>query len=113
MRYIALGFDEEYKAPADKTEAKNAEKEAIAKLDKVGKAALEEANTRLQNYKKNFEALQNFVKDEIEKNFEEFEFYLPNEAHLGASVLIPARYIGESPTPSFYIYIDGVIEQKY
>jgi len=49
----------------------------------------------------------------LKKNFEEFEFYLPNEAHLGASVLIPARYIGESPTPSFYIYIDGVIEQKY
>jgi len=69
MRYIALGFDEEYKAPADKTEAKNAEKEAIAKLDKAGKAALGEADTRLQNYKKNFEALQNFVKDEIEKEF--------------------------------------------
>jgi len=113
MRYEALGLGEDYKAPADKTEAKNAEKAAIAKLDKSGKVSLNEANKRLESYKANFEKLQNFVKDEIEKNFEEFEFFLPNEANLGASVIIPARYVGEALSPTFYVFVDGVNEVKY
>jgi len=113
MRYEALGLGEDYKAPADKTEAKNAEKAAIAKLDKSGKASLDEADKRLESYKANFKKLQTFVTDEIEKNFEEFEFFLPNEAHLGLSVLIPARYIGSALSPTFYVFLDGVIETKY
>jgi len=84
------------------------------KLEKDGKTAVDDANKRLASFKKNYEALATFIKDEVEANFKEFDFYLPGDgASLGGCMIIPARFIGEATTPSFYFFVDGLIEQKF
>jgi len=114
MRFEALGLGAEYKPPADKKTAAEAEKAAEAKLSKFEKAAYEAANKRLESYKKNFNALAAFIKDEVEKNFEEFDFYIPGEgAELGKCMIIPARFVGEATTPTFFYFIDGLEEKKF
>jgi len=68
---------------------------------------------RFESYKKNFAALQKFVKDEILANFDEFEFYTGAEpAAIGSCMIIPARYIGEALAPTFYFYVDGLVGEK-
>jgi hypothetical protein len=114
QRFDALGLGKEYKPPSDKKAAADAEKAAEAKLGKFEKGPLEAANKRLESYKKNFNALAAFVKDEVEKNFEEFDFYIPGDgAELGKCMIIPARFVGEATTPTFFYFIDGLEEKKF
>jgi len=112
-RWAALGFAADYKAPADKKAAAEAEAKAEAKLDKAGKAELAIWNKRLASFKANFPEYANFIKNVIEANFKEFEFYIPNEADLQSCVIIPARYVGEALSPTFYLWMDGIIEAKF
>jgi hypothetical protein len=110
----AIFGDEDYKAPADKAEAKKAETDAIAKLKADKKNELAAADKRLAQFKTNFADLVKFTKDELEANFDELTFYIPGEgATLGSCMLIPARYIGEAVTPSFYFFADGILENKF
>jgi len=114
LKYKGLGFDEDYKPPKDKKEAKDKEDAAYEKLEKDGKAAVDDANKKLASFKKNFEDLSKFVKDEVEDNFDEFEFYIPGDgASVGSCIIIPARFVGEALTPSFYFFSDGLLEQKF
>jgi len=108
----ALGFDEDNAIPSDKDAAKQAEKDALAKAGKSAKAQYEEWDGRLKQFKANFDKIQEFFKNEIEANFDECEFYLVEEGNLGESMIIPARYVGESTAPMFYVLRDGLRERK-
>jgi len=112
LRWKALEFDEDYTPPEDKKEAEAKEEAAAAKLSTFDRKPYEEAKAKLASFKANFESLQKFIKDEILANFDECEFYLPEETSLGDGMLIAARYIGESPAPIFYIFQDGIREKK-
>jgi len=112
-KFEILFDDAEYKAPEDKAEAKAAEEEAEGNLDAAQKAELKIAKGRIASFKKNFDAIQTFVKDEILKSFDEFEFYMPKETEFGETMLIPARYIGEAVAPTFYYFTDGLKEEKF
>jgi hypothetical protein len=99
--------------PTDKEELKKAEAAAEKKLNAYDKGRYDVLQTQFANYKKHFNALQAFVKDEIVKNFKDFDFYLPAEpATLGKCMIIPARYIGEATAPVFYFYVAGLLEEK-
>jgi len=102
----------EGKAPA-KEEAKAAETAAVAKLNKADKTKYEAILAQIEKFKKNFKVLQDFVKDEIVKNFKEFDFYIPAEPTiLGKSMLVPARWVGDATAPVFYLFTDGIVEEK-
>jgi len=111
-RYEALGLGKDYKV-TDKKAAAAKEKEAEAKLGKAGKVELAVWTKRLESFKNNFAALSAFVKDVIIPNFKEFEFYIPEEADLGSSLIIPARYVGEAVSPTFFLFADGILEAKF
>lgn len=97
----------------EKAEFKKAETAAIAKKSALGKTAIEAVTARLDSYKKNFAALQKFVKDEVLANFSEFDFYIaPEPATIASAMIIPARYIGEAVAPTFYYYVDGLESEK-
>jgi len=112
-RYAALGYDDDYKPPAKKADATAADAKAMAGLDKAGKAELSVWDKKLESFKTNYPLLADFVKTEIEKNFEEFEFYMPQDAELGACIVIPARYVGEALSPTFYLWADGIHLAKF
>jgi hypothetical protein len=108
-----LLFGDDAKAPTDKEELKKAETAAVAKLSKYDKAKYDAVVVRFERYKKNFKALQDFVKNEIVANFSDFDFFIaPEPAELGKCMIIPARYVGEAPAPVFYFFVDGLIEEK-
>jgi len=99
--------------PTDKEELKKAEAAAEKKLNAYDKTRYEQLQTQFANYKKHFKALQDFVKDEVVKNYKDFDFYLPAEpAQMGKCMIIPARYIGEATAPVFYFYAPGLLEEK-
>jgi len=112
-RYAALGYEDNYKAPAKKEDAAAADAKAMGKLDKAGKAELAVWDKKLASFKTNYPLLADFVKNEIEKNFEEFEFYIPLDAELGSCIVIPARYVGEAVSPTFYLWTDGIHFAKF
>jgi len=112
-KFDILFDDADYKAPDDKAEAKAAEEEAEAGLDAAKKAELKAAKARIVSFKKNFDNIQNWVKDEILKNFDDFEFYMPKDTEFGETMLVPARYIGEALAPTFYYFVDGLKEEKF
>jgi hypothetical protein len=112
----AMVFGDEVPASgtaAEKEEYKKLEAAAIAKFSALKKTQIGEVTARLESYKKNFSALQKFVKDEVLANFTEFDFYLaPEPATMLAAMIIPARYIGEAVAPTFYYYVDGLESEK-
>jgi hypothetical protein len=112
-------FGDESKIPpnstaAEKEEYKKLEAEALAKIkNATKKAEIAAITARFDSFKKNFAALQKFVKDEILANFSEFDFYIaPEPATIQAAMIIPARYIGEALAPTFYYYNDGLEQEK-
>jgi len=107
--YDLLGIEE---VPKDKEEAKAAISAAEGKLGKADKVAYKEAQGELKVFKARFDALQDFVTNEIVANFDEFDFYMPDGGELGECVIIPARYIGEATSPTFYFFKDGLKAQK-
>jgi len=114
---ILFGSEEkipEQKTAEQKEEYKKLSTAAIAKLKGLKKTEYEGLVARFASFKKNFPALQKFVKDEILANFTEFEFYKSSSesAVLGQSMIIPARYIGEALSPTFYFWMDGLIGEK-
>jgi len=114
QKYICLGFEKGYKPPADKKAAAEAEKAAEAKLSKFDKAPYETACKRLDSFKNNFKALSTFITDDVLKNFDEYDFYIPGDgAELGSCIIIPARFVGEATTPTFYYWVDGIVEKKF
>jgi len=96
----------------NKAENKAKEEEAAKELGKFDRPPYDQALARIESYKKNFEALQKFVLNEILANFESCEFYLPENGELGECLIIPARYIGESTAPVFYLFMDGIKSKK-
>jgi len=111
-------FGSDAKAPAQTTaeqkeEYKKAETAAAAKLKGLAKTEYEAIVARFNSFKRNFPALQKFVKDEILANFSEFDFYTAAEpVAVGSCMIVPARYIGEAPAPTFYFYLDGLHGEK-
>jgi len=112
VKWDALGFPSDYVPSEDKTEAKKKETDAAAELGKFDRPPYEASLAKIDNFRKNFEGLQKFVLNDIVGNFEQCEFYLPESAELGESMIIPARYIGESTSPVFYLFMDGIKEKK-
>jgi len=112
-RYALLFDNKDYKAPADKKAAADAEKAAEAKLGKADKAALGVLDAKLAKFKKNFPAISKWITDEVLANFSEFDFYYCDEGEIGKCMIIPARYIGEATAPTFYFFVDGILEQKF
>lgn len=74
--------------------------------------AIEEVKAKIAAFKADFDALKEFVKKTIVKNFSEFEFYMADGAELGECMIIPARYIGEATSPVFYYYRAGMYERS-
>jgi len=98
-----------------KEEAKKLETAATTKLnrDPVKAKDLAEIVARLESYKKNFANLQKFIKDEVLANFTEYDFYIAAEpAAMDAAMIIPARFIGEAVSPTFYYFVDGFYGEK-
>jgi len=103
----------EQKSAEQKEEFKKLEAAAAAKLKGLAKKEYEEIVARFNSFKTNFPALQKFVKDEVLANFDEYDFYHAAEpVILGSCMIIPARYIGEAPAPTFYFYMDGLHGEK-
>jgi hypothetical protein len=111
-------FGSEEKTPPQTTaeqkeEYKKLETAAAAKLKGPVKIEYEGLVARFASFKKNFPALQKFVKDEVLANFAEFDFYSAAEpVTVGSCMIIPARYIGEATAPTFYFYLDGLVGEK-
>jgi len=111
-------FGSEEKTPPQTTaeqkeEYKKLEAAAAAKLKGAAKTEYEAAVARFNSFKKNFPALQKFIKDEVLANFTEFDFYTGAEpATTGSCMIIPARYVGEAPAPTFYFFVDGMLGEK-
>lgn len=66
---------------------------------------------KFKSFKNNFAKLKEFVKDTIVANFDEFEFYT-GESMNPEGLIIPARYVGEALTPTFFYFADGLVEEK-
>jgi len=111
LKWKALGVKED-DIPEDKEEAKAKESEAAAELSKYEKPGYEATLAKIEAYKKNFNAIQKFVTETILGKFSEYEFYTPEEAELGSSIIIPARYVGEATAPIFYFFEDGIRQKK-
>jgi len=107
--YDQLGLEE---IPKEKEELKKAVADLETKLGKADKFVYKTLQDEVKTFKGRFDAIQDFVANEIVGNFDEFEFYIPNGADLGESVIIPARYIGEATSPTFYFFKDGLKAQK-
>jgi len=111
-------FGSEAKVPPQTTaeqkeEFKKLETAAAAKLKGLAKTEYEAVVARFASFKKNFPALQKFIKDEVLANFTEFDFYSAAEpAALGSCMIIPARYVGEAAAPAFYFFVDGIVGEK-
>ena len=71
----------------------------------------DQAKAAFKSFKTNFPALKEFVKEVVVANYDEFEFYT-SESMNPEGIIIPARYIGESITPTFYFFKDGLNEEK-
>lgn len=71
----------------------------------------DQAKTKYNNFKKNFPTLKEFVKETIVANFSDFEFYI-GESNNPEGLIVPARYIGESTTPTFYFFLDALRTEK-
>lgn len=111
-RMSLLFNDPDYEAPADKKEAKAAEAEAMDALGKYDRLPVEKIDAQIASFKKNFPALEKFVKDVVIANFDEFDFYLCQGGSFGECMIIPARYVGEATAPVFYVYVDGINQKK-
>jgi len=109
----ALGFPEDYKAPADKAEAKKAVEDAVKKLKGAGLDEYKKWSNQFESFKKNFDALLKWAKETIEDHFDSCEFYLPPEAELGSSMIIASKYEGEALAPTFFVIVAGIEECKY
>jgi len=109
----SLGFAADHKAPADKAEAKKEVEDAVKKLKGAHLDEYKMWSSRFESYKKNFEALQKWMKETIEDHFDSCDFYLPPEAELGSSMIIASKFEGEALAPTFFVIVDGVEEFKY
>jgi len=110
--YDAVGLGKAYEPPADKAAAKAAIAEAVAKLGKFEKPSADAAEAAISKFKANFPKLEAFMKDVVQANFEEFEFYIPANVEFGECIIIPARYEGAATAPTFYVPADGIIQEK-
>jgi len=104
----------EQKSAEQKEEFKKLKTAAEAKLKGVAKTEYDALKARFAAFKTHFPALQKFVKDEILANFTDFDFYKADSdnAVLGQTMIIPARYIGEAVSPTFYFFVDGLHGEK-
>jgi len=113
-----LLFGSEAKVPPQTTaeqkeEYKKLETAAIAKLKPAVRPEYDSIVARFASFKKNFAALQKFIKDEVLANFTEYDFYMGAEpAEMSSSMIVPARFIGEAAAPTFYFFVDGIFGQK-
>jgi len=100
--------------PAEKEEFKKLETAAVAKIkDPIKKGHVAELTARLDSYKKNFSALQKFIKEEVVPNYSEYDFYVAAEpATVANAMIVPARYVGEAIAPTFYYFVDGLEAEK-
>lgn len=64
-----------------------------------------------KSFKANYQGLADFVKDTVLANFSDYEFYV-GESNSYSGFIIPARYIGESVTPTFYYFTDACSIEK-
>jgi hypothetical protein len=112
LKWQSLGFDTDNAPPTEKTAAAKAESDAAGKLSAYERRSYDELVAKVKSYKANFEGLQKFVADEVLPNFDECEFYTCEDGELGQCMIIPARYVGESPAPIFYLFVDGLREKK-
>jgi len=94
-------------------ELKEKEAEAVAALNPYEKTQFDIVAAKLTSYKAHFKALQEFIKTEVLANFSEFDLYIPaSPAELGECMIIPARWIGDAASPTFYFFVDGLLEEK-
>ena len=68
----------------------------------------------LATLKKNFKRYQEWVKEEVLGNFDEFDFYVSEKAVLeDGCLIIPARWVGSATAPLFYFIKSGLKEHKF
>ena len=97
--YAMAGFSSDYVPPEDKSEAKAELEEKVAELGKYDRPSYDQAVEAVKAFKSSFKALQEFVKTTVCKNFDEYEFYMPENAELGECLIVPARWIGDAASP--------------
>ena len=73
MYYEAIGLGEDWKAPKDKAKAKAAIEEALEELDEDETEAAEAIKKLGGKFKKNFDKIKKWVKENVYGNFDEFE----------------------------------------
>jgi len=108
----AAGFADDYEVPADKDAAKKEEDAKSAELSKYDRRGYEQWVEALVNFKKNFNEVQKFINDKILQDFDNCEFYTAEDGELGSCMIIPAKYVGEEPAPTFFLFTDGIREKK-
>jgi len=83
-------------------------------FQKLLKKLSEEQPAKVAAFKKNQAHIGKFVQEVILPNFENCDFYMGESADPGTGcLLVPARYVGDAPAPTFYYFVDGVIQTKY
>jgi hypothetical protein len=116
LRLEALGFASDYKVPTDKAEAKKAEEAKLAELSKFEKTAYDAVAKKCETFKTNFPQITEFLSKEIFPNITECDFYFAENCNSTKdsceSMIIPARYVGEATSPTFYFFVDGYNEEK-
>jgi len=70
-----------------------------------------QAKKAFKSFKTNFEGLREWVTNTVLPNFDDFDFYV-GDSNSYEGFIIPARFIGESVTPTFYFFLDAVKEEK-
>lgn len=110
-KWDTLGVDKEER-PADKKLLADLEASKSTGLKAADKAKYEAALKQIADFRAHMESIQGFLKDEIISNFKECEFYTCDDGELGSCMIIPARYVGESTSPIFYFFSDGIKEKK-
>jgi len=111
LKYL-LKVDPTYKVNKDRSKVKDEETKLVLKLKNDEKAEFEMARAKYEKFEKDYKKINLFYAQYVLPNFNEFEFYIPDEGSVGESLLIPARYIGEATTPFFYYITAALLEEK-
>merc|ERR1711907_792099 len=89
----AAGFEDDYVAPKDKKAAKAELEEYLEELEDHERKIYDDLTKEMKTFEKRYKKITAFSKKEINGNFDDYEFYLPQGAILGECLIIPARWV--------------------
>jgi hypothetical protein len=108
----ALDLDDDYKGPKDHAEWKAAMAATRADYDDADCVEYDVLAKELAKMESRMKTVTTWTKKNVLDVFGECEFYMCNGGVYGECVLIPARYVGEAATPTFFYYTDAIVFEK-